>query len=588
MIACSDDHEDAYESQEKDHRAFPWPPVEKTLTPWLRATPCSGHLQVIGARWGPLVSLVLLLPLSLVLATSGITDEGAALTGQDMPRYLMDGAFVRDFLVAGTWSRPVEFASLYYARYPALGFGHLAILPALAEAPAYMALGVSVSTARLSLLPFVLLLVASTFLLSRAVYGPLVGFVGTLLVVTNPVLVKYFRVVMSEIPTLALVVLAFYLLQRVVQTPSRANWGAFLLVAMLSVYAKQVAALLFPAYAVYLWRNRHRLPSGRAFLAPLLVAFILFLPIAGLTVLIARAKLRLVFLNDLPRSATFAYYLTVIWTDHLVPLVAILAAGAVLVAIFRRDRRPWLFVLWIGVYYVGIAAAASDLDARYAFYWIPALSILAASVVTLSPHWLWRGVTLALLTGVVAYQLLASFAAPLPRADGYEEAARLVVEARAGPTVLYRPSVDTGLFIFFVRKHDPTRDLIVLRADKILATRYSDRVIEDRTVSVDEIHDILTRFGTGYVVIEETIGELEAESPSLRLLRDVAEGPSFTLVRRVPLRISHQVVKGGSLAIYLYRRRVPPRPGQVLEMRLPLANRSLSVPFDAVQRLVIH
>ena len=533
---------------------------------------------------GTLVSLVLLLSLSLLLATSGITDEGAALTGHDMPRYLMDGAFVRDFLVAGTWSRPMEFASLYYARYPALGIGHLAILPALAEVPAYMALGVSVSAARLGLLPFVLLLVASTFLLSRAVYGPLVAFVGTLLVATNPFLVQYSRVVMSEIPALAFIVLAFYLVQRVVQTPSPLNWGAFLLVTVLSVYAKQVAVLLFPAYALYLWRNRRSLFSGRAVLAPLLVAFTIFLPIAVLTVLGARAKLRLVFLNDLPRSATFAYYLAAIWTYHVVSLVVILAAGALLAAIVRGDRRTELFVLWIGVYYLGIAAAASDLDARYAFYWIPALSILAASVVTLFPHWLWRGPALALLIGVAAYQFLASVATPVPRAEGYEEAARLVVGVRAGPTVLYSPSVDTGLFIFFVRKHDPARDLIVLRADKILATRHLDRVIEDRTVSVDEIHDILRRFGTGYVVIEE----VDTGSPSLRLLREVAEGPSFTLVHRVPLHISHHRVQRASLAIYLYRHRVPPRPGQVLAMRLPLVSRSLSVPFDAVQRLVIR
>ena len=449
-----------------------------------------------------ILQLAFLLALALMLSVPGITDERTADFNRDMPRYLMDGVFVRDFVVNRPWSNPVEFATLYFARYPALGLGHYPPLPALVESVGYALFGVSVFTARVVTVAFTLLLTASTFLLARAVYGPLAAFLGTALLVTNPFVVDLSRVVTSEVPALALVVLSFYRLQQFVAQPTRLNWSGFLLVVAASAYGKHTSTLLFPVYVVYLWQNRRHLPPWRSLLGPLLVAFVLFAPFALWTVVGAWMKIRLVFAVTIPRSVTFAYYVKAMWLHHLVWPLATLAmcAVAVVVAVARRDYRPTLFVLWVVVYYLGISMAASALEPRYAVYWIPALCILAGSAVTLSRRWRWRMPVLSLLGAVIAYQLALSVTAQPPRAEGYEEAARLVVHGRVGATVLYSHSVDTGLFVFFVRKNDPDRGLVVLRADKLLET--SDFDHEDRAVFTERIHELLRGFGTEHVVIE--------------------------------------------------------------------------------------
>lgn len=69
--------------------------------------------------------------------------------------------------------------------------------------------------------------------------------------------------------------------------------------------------------------------------------------------------------------------------------------------------------------------------------------------------------------------------------DGYEQAARYVTAQPRGSTVMFSGDVDTGYFIFFVRKlTNPQRRQIVLRSDKIFTVsdmRRIDALESDRT-----------------------------------------------------------------------------------------------------------
>jgi hypothetical protein len=91
----------------------------------------------------------------------------------------------------------------------------------------------------------------------------------------------------------------------------------------------------------------------------------------------------------------------------------------------------------------------------------------------------WRRALRVSLALAVAWQFWsARDARPARLGDAYEEAARFVLaetRVRPAPTVLYIASLDTGVFMFFVRKHDPARQLVVLRADKLLTTSLMGR-----------------------------------------------------------------------------------------------------------------
>ncbi len=90
-------------------------------------------------------------------------------------------------------------------------------------------------------------------------------------------------------------------------------------------------------------------------------------------------------------------------------------------------------------------------------------------------------------------------------AEGYEAAAQYVLsQSASSPTILFSGPVDTGYFVFFVRKHDPAGQHVVLRSDKLLTTsRMGRSSVKDRIKDRQEIYGLLRAYGTRFVVIED-------------------------------------------------------------------------------------
>ena len=133
-------------------------------------------------------------------------------------------------------------------------------------------------------------------------------------------------------------------------------------------------------------------------------------------------------------------------------------------------------------------------------------------------HRIWKVVYFTIILTISGYQFLIAFQGVPTYADGYEHAAKYVVENRKGESVLFSSNVDTGYFVFFTRKHEPHKDLIVLRADKILVTNEMSHIVEKRITKREPIQEKHKDIRIGYVVIEDK----EYESPTLALLREEA------------------------------------------------------------------
>ena len=77
---------------------------------------------------------------AVFIGSRGITDEGAMPVRGDMPRYLMNGVFLYDFLGSGvgwTFGSAMTYAQRYFAQYPALSIGHHAPLLPISLVPFY-------------------------------------------------------------------------------------------------------------------------------------------------------------------------------------------------------------------------------------------------------------------------------------------------------------------------------------------------------------------------------------------------------------------------------------------------------------------
>ncbi len=248
---------------------------------------------------------------------------------------------------------------------------------------------------------------------------------------------------------------------------------------------------------------------------------------------------------------------------------------SICVSIYRRDKRSVLFLLWIVGFYLQITYIGFQVP-RYAIYWVPVFCLFAATAVNFFNYRMWRVSLSTLLIVIAGYQFAVVFRSEPEYASGYEQAARYVVENRKGESVLFSGSVDTGYFIFFVRKHNPDGDSIILRADKILVTSLMGGIVEERIAKREAIYEILQDFGTGYVVIEDK----EFESPPLEWLREEVKSDRFILRKKIPIRSNNKRLRDVTLDIYEYKDYTPPNHGKTLHMNIPLIGDSIEVSLD--------
>jgi hypothetical protein len=540
------------------------------------------------------VYIVLLCILVLVLSTKGITDEsivssqGITSSQGDIPRYLINGVYFYDLIGDLPIINPFEHASRYFARYPTLTLGHHPLLLGIAEVPFYAVFGISIFSARLTIVFFMLLAAIAWFLLVRAIYGDAIAFLSTSLFVTTPFIVKYSRIVMSEIPTLALIILSTYLFYQYCESDKKLYVFAAAVSLALSVYAKHTAVFIFPVIFFYLLiRKGFRSLIRKEVLVSALIIGLLVSPFVLITLKFSHYSLAAVKTTTLDFSSWY-YFIKVLWQEHLTLPILVFSLIAIAVSVFQRDKRAIIFLLWIvscylmNVYLGYNFVRPGHRASRFAIFWIPPYCLFAAITVNFFRYRFWKVLTSAILVVIAGYQFSLAFQTGLEYVRGYEEAAQYIVAHRKGASVLYSNiSVqDPGFFVFFVRKHDPDRELIVLRANKILATSEMSRIVEERIRQPEDIYEILQNYGVGYIVM----GDRRTQSRSIEWLREEVQSEKFILRQKITLRSNKPDVNNLLLSIYEYKDYTPPKKETILDMNIPLMGDSIKIRFGDLLR----
>ena len=521
--------------------------------------------------------LIAVCALAAAFGAIGLGNESSVSLQGDMPRYLMNGVFLFDSLRDFPFSNvatAVEYAEYYYARYPALSLGHHPPLLSLAEVPMFAIFGVSVTSARV--LPFVSF-VGAVGVLYRWVqdlYGRTPAFFAAVFFATSPYVVIMGRSVLSEMPTLALVIVSAYWLHRFCLTERRGALVAFVVAAVLSFYAKQLAVFVVPAF---LFTAIERLGVRRLVRRDMLIAatviVLLLLPLVLLTLIMSRGNVSAT-INALAESAPSSAIVSEALKSQLaLPVIILAIAGAVKVLV-TRDRRGLVFVIWTAGVLAGVMLTRFE-PVRYSIYWVPALCVLAASVGSDLSFRRRSGIAiLAVLAAAASVQTIAAARVNLENAEGYEDAARFVLGSNPGPTVMFSGDVDSGYFTFFIRKHDPARRLVVLRSDKVLTTSRMDRLdVEERIERRDQIYDILRTFGTRFVVVEDR----PSRARVLEWLREELRSARFVERMSIPIGTVDPRLRGTNLKVYEFLGATPPAADAVLSINLPLIGRSVRV-----------
>lgn len=531
--------------------------------------------------------------LAVVHGSRGILNEDGQ-SPFDMPRYLMNGVFLLDLIAAGPPHSPdtlIAFAADYFARYPALSLGHHPpLLPALLV-PAYAIGGVSVVSARLVIVALLVAGVLAVYALGRELYDRVVGAWAALLLASHPAVIFYAQQVMSEVPMLALMLIAGWQLATFTRTGKARHYAGFAAAATLSLYARQFAAFALPAYILIIWlRGSWRRLLQRDIVAITIAALVLMAPLVPLTLMLSRFNVSVVTggvgrggsaIGKALLDATLANVKAVLW-------VPMLCAIGYWIWRRRQNQRPglWIPLVWAGGTIVLVALTTGKVEPwRYAIGCVPGFCLLAATVAAWPEGPAIRRAASILLIVVVAIQTVVSAQVRPVGVTGYATAARWVLEHTSAPTVLFEGPFDTGYFAFFLRKYDTQHRLVMLRADKLFATSLMGwHGVVSRIDNPDQIDPILQRYGTRYVVVEElrdraVLGDFSADSKPLQWLRAELKTSRFAERLRVPTVSTEPMFQGISLVVYEYLAATPPAPDAVLDFDLPLVGRRITVPL---------
>jgi hypothetical protein len=544
--------------------------------------PPDGHLDEHAPvmkvdRW----LLVAALLAATALTLPGITDENRVSLQGDMPRYLMNGVFIKDFLTDGSWSPAniMRFAEHYFARYPALSLGHHPPLLPMLLVPFFAVAGISVFSGKLAILLCFLGTVIVLYRVGARLFDPVVAGWACLLFATLPLTVEFGQAVLTELPATLLSLVALLYLLRFRDGGRLNDYLGFIAAALGSVFCRQTAAFMLPTYILVALRQggyRQLLTppafyvtvAGAVGVAIVVVATLILSPY---NVSVVGAMLFEEDMLDIWGSAVRA-----LMGEHSAALLTVAAGLGIAAAFARRDFRVVPAAWWlVSVFVAAIFVTGDVAPARYSFMAMPAAALLVASLAAHSAGGVRTAFALG-LAGMVASQTIESARVRPAGAAGYEAAAQYVLAEAPDRPVLYSATVDTGFFVFFTRKHDPAQRLITMRSDKLLTTSLMfDPAFAERIDSPDDIYPLLDEYGIRFVVLEDRVSQIEV----LDWLRAEVHTDRFLERRRFPMQSRDPRLAGVSLSVYEYRDAKEPAADAVIDLDLPIVGRKIQVPL---------
>lgn len=544
--------------------------------------------------------IALLTLVTVVLLTKRITHGDFWFS--DDARHAMDGVFILDFIRDFPVFNSYDYITQYYTKYPALGIGVYPPLFALVEAIFFGLFGISVTTAKITILFFAVIALIYWFRLIRLIFDEKIAFYSTLLLITTPLIVEWSRAVMLEIPTLALIIMSVYFFYGFIELKKPRQGYYLIMSTVAAIYTKQTAIFLIPVFFFYMiFSKKHKMLISKNVIMICLSLFALVLPLAIVTFKYGSSNISQV-VDIRPFNEPLLELLYYHWTYYPVsffsnnkPLLLLSIFTFFLLMKRKRLHKIVLFLAWILGFYLLFSYIASK-DLRYFCYCLPPFTLFSALIINEIPYRL-RKVSPAsiLLICLCIYQFVISLNLYNPSISGYEEAAQYIMKNKEDTVFFQGTGVGTGSFVFNIRQLDTERKMVVFLGDKILASSalYPNHTLVEHVKDRDDVYSLLKAYGSKYYVIDEFA---DYNINAYKMLRDVLASGNYTLVKKIDKKTSKEKLKGAILIYKLdeehtkahtYLQNPLPEVGpdseklkrNVIHMRLPIVGTEITVPL---------
>ncbi len=509
--------------------------------------------------------LVAIVAISLLVWSRQIHVGG--FSWSDAPLHAMDGVFVLDLAKAAPIGHLKGWMQDYYARYPSLGM--IVFYPpffATVEATFYAIFGISVLTARLSVLFFAVGGLLAMYWVARQLFDRTAGLLAAGLWASLPGTVLWSRQVMLEVPTTAMLLATCgcYLQYK---TSRSVTWLVLTAVGLvLATFTKQWAIFFGVVLLLDLVRS---LGIRKTFSTPhALAGGVSLLVIGAYMVMSARYAALSKYLvwedggwRHLLGIDNWLFYLKSLPQEDVMgwPMVGFAALGFLLAASASQVKRLRVATLWAVVFYI-FASVISYKEPRYLYLITPAGVLLAVGGLCHGLEKTRLKVTgRALLTFLMLYQFAYGWGQDPERLTSYDPAARLICEKGDSNLVLVDATRE-GQFIFDMRRAQGAEgDIYTLRGSKLLYSRAARKRwgYREYVQNESDVLRLIRDYGIRYVVVESAppvIPDWEDffPRPSQLLRKVLRDARSFERLMDFPID-NGPVWNGVHLEVYRYR-----------------------------------
>lgn len=495
-----------------------------------------------------------------------------------MSSHALNGVFYKDMIAEMAFWHPRAFAERYYVQYPSLTVGIYPPFFYIIEGFLFALFGLSMTTAKLTVLVFTLLGANALFRLCRLWFPSWLSMVGSILFLLQPSTLFGQKNVLLALPFVSMSILALYCLY--LATDRNARWALFFapLFAAIAFLTKQSAVFLLPVWFVWIiWKRKWRLFKSIPFIFGIIAGVIILIPWIMVNLTTGSGHLSHLDFGISNIWPNCLYYL-----GHSSEIISyplfLLSLLSLVFFVKLRKLDSYKFALLWGCSVILFLLPMKWAEPRYGTALVPPLIILSMHVI-----WYYRNsgvyllkrrsMCIGLMIVLICLHLDPRKVWDSPDIRGFDKVAEFVAGDSHCVSVLYDGYFNSN-FILHMRMRDKDRRVFVFRASKVIFStgflvelRYRDLI---KTAS--ELYELLNRYSVKYVIQEE---KDSINTPANRRLRKWVQGPKFRLVRQFPIP-TRRMEGCGNLLAYEYLDYEEKPIGQV-ELDMPTMGRKIRV-----------
>src|SRR3989338_3944701 len=524
----------------------------------------------------------------IILVTVLILGKGintSEFLSADAAHHGMDGIFVLDFVRDHPVFNIYDYAVQYYTKYPALKIGFYPPFFAAVEALFYAIFGISVFSARLTVLFFAIIAMIYWFKLIRLIYNEKIAFYSCLLFITTPYVVEWSKTVMLEMPALAMIIVAVYCFYHYIERNTPGYKYYFILSTIAAVYTKQTAVFIIPLFFLYiLFTKKHKRLLDKEVLLIGAALLLLVLPLAIITLKFGGTNIEQ-SIGDTGGRGGGGFLRDILVYPKFLPNILTYPALILSVISFFFIKKYFyksiLFFAWIISFYL-LFTYMNVRVIRYAYFWLPPF-FLFASLPLDKNRWKIKNVSFGIILFILifCYQFYSSFSYNKPLFSGYEDAAKYILGQQTNKVFCQGSGIAEGNFIYQIRRLDKKRRMVVYRGSKILASyaMYANKSLVEHVKNKEEIQSLFDDYGLEFFVIEEPINvRKHGNIKAFKLLREVLRSKEYSLIKTIRLKKERSEAIGELILIYKINKETSVKR-DVIHMRLPIIGTEITVPL---------